>query len=345
MNMRNSQFALTRHYGMTLLFVLLTCAWCAPLQAQTDTSSASSAAKQPTNRQKFIEEDYHIGPGDVLSIAVTDAPEFSGRFRVDQSGDLVMSSLPNPVKAQGETTMQLSKELTKALEDAKLYRDPTVNIFVEEYHSQTVAVVGAVSKPGLYPLQRRTTVMEVISEAGLLPTAGNQVTILPASGNAPDNQPTQAVPRTLELAKLMSGKDTTINAEVHDGEVVSVATAEVVYVVGAVTKPGGFVFQDRTAGVSALQAIALAQGMTSTASAHRGLVIRRNPDGSARENVPVDLAKIMSGKDKDFPLEANDILFVPVSGKKQTLVAMGTVAMAAVNGAVFYGVGYRVGGL
>jgi hypothetical protein len=59
----------------------------------------------------------------------------------------------------------------------------------------------------------------------------------------------------------------------------------------------------------------------------------------------IDLSKIMSGKDKDVSLAANDILFVPVSGSKQTLRAMGQVAMTAVNGAVFYGVGYRASGL
>jgi len=118
-----------------------------------------------------------------------------------------------------------------------------------------------------------------------------------------------------------------------------------VYVVGAVTKPGGFVQQDRIAGVTALQALALAEGMTSVAAGHSALIIRRNSDGTARENIPIDLGKIMAGKQGDVPLAPNDILFVPVSGSKQTLHVMGQVGMAAVNGVAFYGLGYRVAAL
>ena len=326
--------------GLSLAFSCL--ALCAPVKAQTTASDVAHSAKPA---EASAADDYRIGPGDVLAIGVTDAPEFSGRFRVNQSGYLVMTSLPNALKAEGKTPMQLSRDLVSALEDAKLYRDPTVNVFVEEYHSQAVTVVGAVAKPGLYPLQKRTTVIQVISEAGLLPTAGNRVTVISANADSSQSANEGQSAQTLELGKLMSGKDPSVNVEVHDGDVVSVATADVVYVVGAVTKPGGFVLQDRSAGVTALQAIALAEGMTSLASAHSGLIIRRNKDGSARENIPIDLSKIMSGKHGDVQLDANDILFVPVSGTKQTLHVMGQAGMAAVNGIAFYGLGYRVAAL
>lgn len=339
--MHNSLFGLPRQVATASLLLLFSLVLGLFADGQGHQSQSATAA----NTQAQTPKDYEIGPGDVLAITVTDAPEFSGKFRVDETGYLVMSSLPNPVKAQGRTTMQLSRDLTQALETAKLYRDPTVNVFVEEYHSRTVSVVGAVSKPGLYPLQRRTTVMEVVSQAGLLPTAGNQITILPASDVSTGNPGTASSVQKFDLGKLMSGKDPTINIQVHDGEVISVSSAEVVYVVGAVTKPGGFVFQDRSAGITALQAIALAEGMTPVASPRRGLILRRNPDGGERENLSIDLSKIMSGKDKDVSLAANDILFVPVSGSKQTLRTMGQVALTAVNGAVFYGVGYRAGGL
>lgn len=339
--MHNSLLSLPRWVAMASPLLLFSLVPVIFADGQGNQSQSAPAANSQTRTAK----DYEIGPGDVLAITVTDAPEFSGKFRVDETGYLVMSSLPSPVKAQGRTTMQLSKDLTRALETAKLYRDPTVNIFVEEYHSRTVSVVGAVSKPGLYPLQRRTTVMEVVSQAGLLPTAGNQITILPAGEVSMGDPAAASSVQKFDLGKLMSGKDPTINIEVHDGEVVSVSSAEVVYVVGAVTKPGGFVFQDRSAGITALQAIALAEGMTPVASPRRGLILRQNPDGGERENLSIDLSKIMSGKDKDVSLAANDILFVPVSGSKQTLRTMGQVALSAVNGAVFYGVGYRAGGL
>ena len=321
--------------------VLLTSMACTRISAQSKNTetpvSSSTANAAPT--------DYRIGPDDVLAISVTDAPEFSGKFRVNQSGYLVMTSLSAPVKAAGLTPMELSTELRKALEEAKLYRDPTVNVFVEEYRSQSVTVVGAVTKPGLYPLQKRTTVIQAVSEAGLLPTTGNRITLISAKAiSASDSSPGQTT-QTFELGKLMSGKDPSVNVEVHDGDVINVATADVVYVVGAVTKPGGFVQQDRTAGVTALQALALAEGMTSVAAGHNALIIRRNSDETTRENIPIDLSKIMAGKQGDVPLAPNDILFVPISGSKQTLHVMGQVGMAAVNGVAFYGLGYRVAAL
>jgi len=330
-----------RNIALGLALAALTAMPSGLLKAQQNQAEANPSTPTPT----AAADDYRVGPEDVLAISVTDAPEFSGRFRVNQSGYLVMTSLPNPVKAEGLTPMELSTELRKALEDAKLYRDPTVNVFVEEYHSRSVTIVGAVTKPGVYPLRKRTTVIQAISEAGLMPTTGNRVTLIAANGGSSSELKASETTQTFELGKLMSGKDSSVSVEVHDGDVINVATADIVYVVGAVTKPGGFVQQDRSAGVTALQAIALAEGMTSVAAAHNGMIIRRNADGSARENIPIDLGKIMSGKQGDTPLEPNDILFVPLSGTKQTLHVMGQVGMAAVNGVAFYGLGYRVAAL
>lgn len=336
----HKSFLTRRNIALGFALAVLGAMSCGPLKAQQDRGGANPAAPAPVP----VADDYRVGPEDVLTISVTDAPEFSGRFRVNQSGYLVMTSLPDPVKAEGLTPMELSAKLRKALEDAKLYQDPTVNVFVEEYHSRSVTIVGAVTKPGTYALHKRTTVIQAISEAGLMPTAGNRVTLISAKAGA-TSESSGSETESFELGKLMSGKDSSVNVEVHDGDVINVATADIVYVVGAVTKPGGFVQQDRNAGVTALQAIALAEGMTSVAAERNGMIIRRNADGSARENIPIDLAKIMSGKQGDVPLQPNDILFVPLSGTKQTLHVMGQVGMAAVNGVAFYGLGYRVAAL
>jgi len=300
----------------------------------------------PAQNERTVAPDYQIGPGDVLAITVSDAPEFSGKFRVNQSGFLEMPSLPSPVKAQGKTPTQLANDLRQALEDAKLYRNPTINIFVDEYHSQTVTVVGAVAKPSIYPLQKRTTLLEVISQAGgLLPTAGNKITIVPGGASESTEETQVRAATTIELSKLVRGDDPSLNVEVRDGDVVSVSTAEVVYVVGSVNKPGGYVLPDQSAGITVLQALAMSQGPNSLASTKRGMILRRGPDGTEHQNIPVDLQTIMEGKAPDRVMEANDILFVPVSGTKQTLHVMGEVAMSMVNGVAFYGVGYRVGTL
>lgn len=314
--------------------------------AGTRGQNADAGPLHLQDTQNSTPSDYLIGPGDVLAISVTDAPEFSGKYRVNQSGFLEMPSLAAPVQAQGKTPTQLAKDLRQALEEAKLYRNPTINIFVDEYHSQNVTVVGAVSKPSIYPLQRRTTVLEVISQAGgLLPTAGNKITIVPGGTSDPGSNTQNPSSKTIELSRLVRGQDPTLNMEVHDGDVVSISTAEVVYVVGSVNKPGGYVLPDQSAGITVLQALAMSQGPTTLAATRRGMILRRGADGAESQSIPVDLQNIMSGKAGDVALQGNDILFVPVSGAKQTVHAMGQVAMSLVNGVAFYGVGYKIGTL
>jgi protein involved in polysaccharide export with SLBB domain len=144
---------------------------------------------------------------------------------------------------------------------------------------------------------------------------------------------------------LVRGGEPNANVEIHDGDVVSVSVAEVVYVVGAVTKPAGFALPDQSSGMTALQAIAMAGGMTPVAGSHNGLIIRRSADGSAQENVPIDIAKLLSGKTPDVFLKGNDVLFIPISGRKQTLHAMQEIAMSGLNGIAIYGAGYRAAGL
>jgi polysaccharide export outer membrane protein len=310
------------------------------VQAQTTTSQNGAGPVQSSANEV---RDYQIGPGDILSIAVTDAPEFTGKFRVNQSGYLELAALP-PLQASGKTPLQLAKDLAQALETARLYTNPIVNVFVDEYHSKNVTVVGAVNKPALYPLQHPTSVLEVISQAGgLSPTAGNKITVVSPMGSNAEAERTRAVTRTLDLSKLQSGQDPAMNMEVKDGDVVSVGTAEVVYVVGSVIKPGGYVLPDQSSGMTALQALAMSQGPTGVADTHHAVIIRRSADGSARQELPIDMQEVMKGKTPDVHLEANDILYLPTSGKKQTLRTMGEVGLTLVNGVAYYGVGYRVG--
>jgi polysaccharide export outer membrane protein len=103
----------------------------------------------------------------------------------------------------------------------------------------------------------------------------------------------------------------------------------VVYVVGEVKKPGGFVLEDKEH-VSILQALALAEGLTSNAAKKAARIIHRSEDGSLSET-PVDLGKILNGKTLDVALAADDVLFVPNShakyvGKRTAESVVGTLS-------------------
>lgn len=290
-------------------------------------------------------EDYKIGPADVLVVSVPDAPEFGGKFRVSDSGSIDVPGVASSIHAEGQSPLELAHSIRDALIGAKQLRDPRVSVFVEEYHGRTVTVLGAVTKPSVYPLTKRTNVLEAISLAGgTLPNSGNTVTIVrgPASAEATNTAPGSV--QIFRMSDLTSGKDVAANIEIKNGDVINVSAAQLIYVVGAVVKPGGYTISDTSSGVSVVQAVALAEGLKGVASSH-ALIVRQSTNEQARTEIPVDIAQILHGKTVDVTLAPNDILYIPASGTKQTLKALGDFALAATTGIAIYGVGYRVGGV
>jgi polysaccharide export outer membrane protein len=300
--------------------------------------SAGTPANLPTM------EEYKIGPGDVLTVTVADAPEFSGKFRVTDTGLVEISGTNGPLQAQGLTPLELSAAIHKALVDSKQLRDPRVSVFIEEYHGRTITVLGSVSKPGVYTLNRRTTVLDALSLAGgPLPNSGNTVTVVRGAASAEATGELEGSVKIIDMSHLTRGDAPLENVDVRNGDVVNVSATDVVYVVGAVTKPGGFVMSNPSAGVSAVQAVALAEGLTRIASGHKGVIVRQSTSQEGRKEIEVDIYQMMAGKQADVLLAPNDILFVPESNTKKTLKVMGDIAMAAINGVAIYGLGYRVG--
>ena len=328
------------HLRLAAAVIILLCCGYASAQTLATSPQAGNAASGTAS------EEYTLGPGDVLSVSIPEAQEFGGRFRVSDSGLIEIPGLAAPIRAEGESPMELAHTIRQALIDAKQLRDPKVTVFVEEFHGRRITVLGAVAKPSVYPLERRTTVLDALSMAGgALPGAGNTVTIVrgPASAEA-TGTPVGSV-QIIDLSRLGKGEDATVNVQVENGDVISVSAAQVVYVVGAVIKPGGFVMSNPSAGISVVQALAMAEGFTSVAATSRGLVIRQSTSDAARQEIPVDLAHMLSGKATDMLLAPNDILYIPESGAKKTLKALAEIAMSAANGVAIYGVGYRAAGI
>jgi polysaccharide export outer membrane protein len=313
------------------------------LGAASGQEADKSPAREKQGAAAEASQDYTVGPGDVLSITVVDAPEFGGKFRVSDSGMLDIPGVANSIHADGKSSIELSRTVRQALIDAKQLRNPKVSVFVEEYRGRTITVLGAVSKPAVYPLQKRVNLVEALSLAGgVLPGAGNTVTIIrgPASAEA-TNTPEGSV-QIIPTGRLLKGEDLSANVEVRNGDVLNVSAAQVIYVVGAVVKPGGFVMPDPGTGVSVVQALSLAEGFTPTASSHHAIIVRQSTSDSLRKEIPVDLGQMQRGKLTDVVLAPNDILYVPQSGAKITLQVMTQVAMAAATGVAYYGLGYRV---
>jgi len=130
---------------------------------------------------------------------------------------------------------------------------------------------------------------------------------------------------------LESG-DSRFNIPLIGGDVVSVPRAGIIYVVGAVQKPGGFLLQNDLDHMTMLKMLSLAGGTTNTAKMKDAVILRKNPDTGKRDQVPVDLKKVMHLKSQDVQLQANDILFVPDSNGLRALHRAGDVALTLTTG-------------
>jgi polysaccharide export outer membrane protein len=313
-----------------------------PALASAQSSAMATAQLAPTDAGS----DYTLGAGDVVTVSSPDAQEFGGKFRVSDSGTVDIPGLASPVNATGDTPNQLAQSIRQALVDAKQLRDPKVTVFVDEFHGRRITVLGAVTKPAVYPLDHRTTVLEAVSMAGgALPGAGNSVTIVRGRASAEASGTAVGSVQTLDLARLSHGEDPAANVEVQNGDIITVSAAQIVYVVGAVVKPGGFVMSNPSAGISVVQAVAMAEGFNGIAASNRAVIMRQSTNDMARQEIPVDVSQIIGGKTADLQLAPNDILYIPESFSKKALKAIGQVALAAADGVAIYGVGYRAAGV
>jgi polysaccharide biosynthesis/export protein len=122
----------------------------------------------------------------------------------------------------------------------------------------------------------------------------------------------------INLRHLLNSRDPGFNVPIYAGDIVKVTRAGIVYVVGAVRKPGGFTVKGNEQ-MSLLKAIALAEGLSSTSSKGHTRIIRTDEGSGKRSEIPVELGKILDGKAPDMNLQAADIVFVPNSTGKTVL--------------------------
>src|SRR5215472_8193921 len=291
-----------------------------PAEGGTSNAVTNISAGMPAS---VSPSDLVIGAGDLLEVAVFGADDFDKLVRVSSSGDV---SLPfiGSVGLAGLTTTQAEKLLEKRLLDGGYFADPQVSVFEKEYQTQGVSVAGEVQKPGIYPMLGSHRLFDVISAAsGTTLKAGNQVTISHRDASQP--------PQTVTLAGN-SSDSTRNNPEVLPGDTVVVQKAGIVYVVGDVRTPGGFVMDKPV--VTVLQALAMAQGANTTAKLDAARLIRRT--GDQREDVPIALKKILSSQAPDVNLQADDILFVPNSRAKSALHRGLEAIVQAATGVAIY---------
>ena len=282
-----------------------------PKPAQGD-SSSGSISSPPGNSSQL-----RLGAGDLLEVGVYNVPELSTKARIGNSGDVYLP-LIDYVHVADLTIEEAQALIEKRLDDGGFVRSPHVTIFVDESTSQGVTILGDVNRPGIYPVLGDRKLYDLISAAGgFTATAGRKVSII--------RQHSQNGAITVNLPRNLAD-DLQDNLEIMPGDTISVPRAPVIYVVGDVGHPAGFLVDNGS--LTVLQALALAGGTNRTAKIGGARIIRKSPTGMTETRVP--LKKMLEAKAPDINLQADDILFVPLSGAR---VAAGTGFNAAVTAA------------
>jgi polysaccharide export outer membrane protein len=263
-----------------------------------------------------------IGAGDLLEMSVFDTPELSGKLRVSNTGDISLP-LVGSLHLGGLKAEEAQNLIRQKLIDGSFLKDPQVTVFIAEYATQNVSVLGEVKNPGIYPAFGSHHLLDYISLAqGLTPLASTRVTVTPAGH--PDD------PQHVKMTAGATPKPEN-NPQILPGDTIFVERAGVIYVIGDVARPGGFPL-DHDEQLTILQAVALAQGTNSTAAKGSAKLIRTTSSG--RQEVPINLKKILSAKATDLAMQDNDILFVPSSAARNAMkdieTALPTAAAATI---------------
>ncbi len=302
----------------------------APLTTPAATQAAYTPSVPPPSATNMT--GYELGAEDMITVRVFAADDIPDKpAQIDNDGTVTLPMIGR-VHAAGLTVEQFQANLVLAYK--KYFKDPQVTVQVNEFHSQPVSVAGNVNTPGVVQLRGNRNLMEVISQAGgLRPDAGDTVMItrnlsegaIPVAGAFTDPTGKFSVAH-IDLRAVMNGKDPAGNIVMKPHDVVTVPRARMIYVLGNVTKPGGFVLSDDES-MSITKAIALAGGWDKTAALSAARVLRAS-GGAEREQIPANVKKIMKNEAPDLQLRPDDILYIPNSTGKTA----GALALASAIG-------------
>jgi polysaccharide export outer membrane protein len=258
---------------------------------------------------------YVLGPDDQISVTVLDVPEISDKvYRIDLNGFIKLPLVTGRIQAAGLTVEQLEDEIAGILKT--ILKDPQVTISLVAFRSEPVSVLGSVKTPGVVQLQGRSTLVDVLSAVGgLADDAGYTVKIvrhrefgripLPSAVDDASGEYSMA---EVGASEILEASNPAQNILICPHDEITVPRGEMIYVVGTVPRAGGFILQQR-ATLSVLQALSLAGGTDKGAATKNTKILRPGPRG--------------------------DILFVPSSASKKTLLRVGDVA-ASVAGLMIY---------
>jgi polysaccharide export outer membrane protein len=287
-----------RFIVLIILICLLACLPVLSGQSKSANLSETQGANLPAQP---------LGANDLISVSVYGAPELTRNVRVSSDGFIRLPMLKQQVKVKGLLPGELEAAIAQALEGEQILVDPIVTVTVAEYTSRPISVAGAVKLPLTFQAVAPVTLLEAITRAGGLAPEAGPVILVSRTEAGPDGV-SKAIVERIPVKGLINGADPVLNIVLNGGEEVRVPEAGKVYVIGNIKMPGAYPVGDG-ADSSVLKMLAEAQGLMPFA-AKEAYIYRREGNGSKNE-IPIELSKIMDRKAPDVPLLADDILYIP----------------------------------
>jgi polysaccharide export outer membrane protein len=314
------------HHFAVLLFLnsLLLCfavSFPASAQQPADKTVAGVNAGQGDTPASSAEDDrFRIGPADVLDIRIFNRPNLSrDSVRVEGNGMIRMPLIDTEIQAACRTEGELARDIASRY--ARYYKNLQVDVFIKEYHSKQVAIIGAVNDQARFELQRRVRLLELLTYAkGPSIKAGQTINIVHSTGPSLCKQSD----RTEDIAKAFSSYrlsetlqgDPKANPYLEGGDIVTLPEADQVYVVGNVFLPMTIPLKEP---ITVSRAIAMAGGMRQDAKKDKVRIVRQEPGSTTKREIIVDLSAIEKKRAEDIALLPNDIIDVPTSAGKSFL--------------------------
>jgi len=270
-------------------------------------------------QQQPADDRYRIGPSDVLNVRIYNRPQLSREaVRVEGNGMIRMPLIETEIQAACLTEGELAKEISTRY--AKYYKNLQVDVFIKEYHSQQVAVIGAVNDQSRFELQRRVRLLELLTYAkGPSAKAGQTINIVHSTNISPCKQADESDASTAfssyKLNEVLQG-DPKSNPYLEAGDIVTIPEADQVYVVGNVFMPLTIALKEP---ITLTRAIAMAGGLKQDTRKDKIRVLRQEPGTTIKKEIIVDLYAIEKKRSDDLALAPNDIIDVPTSAGKSFL--------------------------
>jgi len=279
-----------------------------------------------------------LGPHDLIALTVYGAPELNRTVRVSAEGGIRLPMIRKLIPAEGLLPEQLESSIAEALRIEQLLVDPVVTVNIVEYFSRPISVAGAVRKPVSFQAVGATTLLDAIARAeGLAQDSGPEI-LVTRQQPGPDGRPVSLIQR-IPVKGLIDAADPDVNIRLYGGEEIRVPEAGRIFVVGNVRKPGAYPVED-AADTTVLKMLALSEGLAPFAG-KQAYIFRREASTGSKNEIPIELRRIMDRKTPDVPLQTNDILYIPDNRAQrlgltalERILAFGT---ATASGVLVYG--------